>query len=192
MRRLFGWLSLGSLCSLCGAAVIAADPAPVARRYAPAVGSPAPAPAELFRAQAAAAQKAAATPSGKATAPTFDQRMQALQQLEQQQRAAEENRPKPTQWQMQNPANPANNLPTQMTGTVAGNNYFGSQFHAWNNISPPTPMTQLPFNQTSTTPINQSNLYTAPNVYFGNQFSGWSNLRSGNIEPNAFGGWNYR
>lgn len=192
MRRLFGWLSLASLCGVCGGAISAADPAPVARRYAPAVGSPAPTPGDLLRAQTAAAQKAASTPSGKPNVPTFEQRMQALQQLDQQQRAAEENRPKPTQWQMQNPANPANNLPTHMTGTVAGNNYFGSQFHPWSNMSQPAPMTQLPFNQTATTPINQTNLYTAPNVYYGNQFSGWSNLRSGNIEPNAFGGWNYR
>jgi hypothetical protein len=79
-----------------------------------------------------------------------------------------------------------------MSQTIPGNNYFGSQFRTWSNVTHPAPMTQLPFNQTAVPAINQTNLYTAPNVYFGSQFSGWSNVRSGSIEPNAFGGWNYR
>ncbi|HET6422140.1 MAG TPA: hypothetical protein VFG20_00570 [Planctomycetaceae bacterium] len=186
MRRLYGWLSLASACGLCGAIATAADPAPSpppAIRYAPAVGSPAPEPAALLRAQAAEAQK---------SVPSFADRMRAAQQARQQQQAIEANRPLPTQWQLQNPANSSNLVPTQMNGPVAPNTYFGPQFHSWSNVQQPATMTQLPFNQTATTPINQTNLYTAPNVYFGSQFSGWNNLRNGNVEPNAFGGWNYR
>lgn len=191
MRRLYGWLSLAILCGLFGATASAADPAPLAQRYAPAVGSPAPEPAVFLRAQAEAAQKAASTPPDKPAAPTFAQRMQAIQRS-QQQTVADENRPKPSVWQLQNPPNATNYNSPSMTGSVATNNYFGLQFHSWNNISQPPTMTQLPFNQTAVPPINQTNLYTAPNNYFGGEFSSWSNLRGPQLQPNSFGGWNYR
>lgn len=191
MRQLYRWLSLASLCGLPCSTLMAADPQPVAVRYAPATGSPAPTPTDWLRAQAAREQ-AAAKESGAVLTPSFAERMQAVQHRQQQQQGMEDLRPKPTQWDLQNPGNPSNLVPTHMNGPVAPNTYFGQQFHSWSQIQQPATMTQLPFNQTATTPINQTNLYTAPNVYFGSQFSGWSNVRSGSVAPNAFGGWNYR
>lgn len=117
--------------------------------------------------------------------------MQAAQKFQLRQQQANNDRPKPTTWQLQNPANPQNNSPTEMTGTIAPNNYFGSQFHDWSNVSHPEPMTQLPFNQNFVPTIDQSNLYTAPNSYYGGQFSNWSNISTGQPEMNPFGGWNY-
>lgn len=188
MRRQHGLRNLVMICGLFSSSVHAADPVPFATRFTP-------------NHSASATPQTGTTPTGtprqpdgasQPAAPSFADRMQSAQRVQQQQKQAEDHRPKPTNWQIQNPSNPTNNLPTVMTGTIAPNNYFGAQFHAWNNMTQPAPMAQLPFNQTAVPAINQTNLYTAPNNYFGNQFSAWNNLHGGRAEPNAFGSWNYR
>lgn len=186
MRRHYGWWSLAILCGLIGT-VHAGDPAPPSNRPAAGFQGTTPVPAK----PAAPNSKPVSTKSAS-RAPTFADRMKAAQQVQDQQRQADENRPKPTNWQMQNPSNPTNHTPTSMNGTVATNNYFGNQFRDWNRLSQPAPMTQLPFNQTAVPAINQTSLYTAPNTYFGTQNSGWSNLQSPQPEMNPVGGWRYR
>lgn len=125
-------------------------------------------------------------------APTFADRMKAAQQSQRRQQQDDDNRPKPTNWQMQNPSNPQNNTPTVMPQSLASNHYFGRQFDSWSNLSQPAPMTQLPFNQTAVPAINQTNLYIAPNSYFGNQNANWNNLSTAQPEMNPSGGWIYR
>lgn len=198
MRRHYGWCKLAILCGLFSLSVHAADPAPLATRFTLTDRNDRPAASQnrpdWNASQAGPNRAVTATPPGqtKPATPTFAERMQSTQEFLQQQQQADDNRPKPTTWQLQNPANPQNNSPTEMTGPIATNNYFGSQFHHWSNISHPTPMAQLPFNQTAVPTINQTNLYTAPNNYYGSQFSNWSNLSSGQPVTNPFGGWNYR
>lgn len=188
MRQHYQWRSLAILCGLFAQTTNAADPAPLASRFTPTVyGRPGVAPVDVTSTTVKAVNS-----TNKTSRTTFADRVQAARQLEQQQQTAAENLPKPTQWQLQNPANSQNNLPTVMTGPIAPNNYFGAPFQQWNNLSQPAPLMQLPSNQTSVPFLNQTNVYTAPNTYYGNQFSNWSNLRSGQFEPNPFGGWNYR
>lgn len=112
MRRHYGWCNLAILCSLLSYSVQAADPAPLATRFTSTDQNDRPA---VFlnwpdsNASLSGPKKVeTATPAGqtKPATPTFAERMQSTRQFWQQQQQADENRPKPTTWQLQNPANP--------------------------------------------------------------------------------------
>lgn len=195
MRRHYGWWSLAILWGLCGPVAHAADPGPLAARFTPADrGQPPATSGDRVKPPAAPAAQQPASPVApvQPPSPTFAERLQSAQQLQQRQQQIEDNRPKPTSWELQNPANPQNNYPTEMIGPAGTNTYFGARFHQWSNLSAASSMPQLPANQTMVPAVNQTNLYTAPNNYYGNRFSNWSNIRNGEFERNPFGGWNYR
>ncbi len=194
MRQQHGLRSLVIFCGLFSAVLHAADPVPYAQRFTP--GQPSAFTTSSNGVRSPSSGTAApASRSGQRAAPSFAERVRTVQQQQQQQPQSpqsDEDRPKPTNWQLQNPANPTNHLLTSLTGPIAPNNYFGNQFHPWSNMSQPTSMTQLPPTQTAVPPLNQTNAYTAPNNYFGGEFSSWSNLSHAQPEPNTFGGWNWR
>jgi hypothetical protein len=132
-------------------------------------------------------------PTANQSAPRRDDfaaRQQRLQhQQAMQQRIQEANRP--TAWQMQNPSNPQNRIPTssELPGYVAPNTYFGPQFRTWNNQSAPVTQSQPPANISPSLPLIQSNAMIAPYSYWGGGNARWSNVTTVTPQPSPFGSW---
>ena len=77
---------------------------------------------------------------------------------------------------------------------VSPNNYFGPQFHAWNNtgLQPVTFSGPDSFNRFQPATNSVSGAYFTPTAsYLGGANNSWSNLSAGNVTPNFNGGWTY-
>ena len=100
---------------------------------------------------------------------------------------------RPTNQQLQNPSGEfqLSHGGTSQPASVAPNNYFGAEFHSWNNLQ--TRSGDLDsfesFNRYQ--PDTNSGAYFSPNTYVGSANNQWSNLSSGSLAPNELGGWNY-
>jgi hypothetical protein len=123
----------------------------------------------------------------------FAARRQRFQDQLRRQQALEAAR-RPTDWQLQNPSNPANRSPTslQLGGYVAPNTYFGPQFRDWSHQSPPVSQTQRPANITPVPLLEQTGAPIAPYTYWGPDNARWSHVTINRAEPDPFGGWRLR
>jgi hypothetical protein len=137
------------------------------------------------------ATPAVAAPAGQPE--DFAARRQRLQDQQRRQQALEAAR-RPTDWQLQNPSNPANRNPTspQLGGYVAPNTYFGPQFRDWSQQSPPVSQTQRPANITPVPLLEQTGAPIAPYTYWGPDNARWSHVTIHRAEPDPLGGWRLR
>lgn len=152
---------------------------------------PATTPYESAPPKSAAPTTAPVTPAAALPQPDdFTSRQVRLQQQQAQQKAFEESN-RPTAWQLQNPSNLQNRIPTDsnLPGYVSTNNYFGAQFREWSNMTGPVTQSQWPANMTPTVPLIQTNVMMAPRTYWGADSLRWSNVSTPPAQLNPLGGW---